>query len=134
MSARILGGDKESIWNVKIFWAVFSIRKGIMQKQNACTEKCSRQNRIADAKKFFAGDTLQYLAESLLLQGKNSEACDYAEQSVRSCYENWGEGHPRTKESVGVLAKVFAAADRTDEAVSILNSMGLTAEGNALLQ
>ena len=79
----------------------------------------------------FAGDTMQYLAESLYLQGKNTEACDLIEQSVRSCYENWGGDHPRTKEAVGLLVKVFAASNKTDEAVSILNSMGLTAEGIA---
>jgi hypothetical protein len=78
------------------------------------------------------GNTLQYLAESLSLQGKNAEACDCAEQSVRSCYENWGGDHPRTKESVDLLVKVFAESDRSGEAVSILKSMGLTAEGNPL--
>jgi len=85
----------------------------------------------SDKNDLFAGDTLQYLAESLFLQGKNAEACQYAEQSVKSCYENWGGDHPRTKEAVVFLVKVFAESDKTDEAISILESMGLTAEGTA---
>jgi hypothetical protein len=89
---------------------------------------------LSDEKNLFTGDTLQYLAESLLSQGKNTEACQYIEQSVRSCYENWGGDHPRTKKSVGLLVKVFTASNKTDEAVSILKSMGLTAEGTALIQ
>jgi serine/threonine protein kinase/tetratricopeptide (TPR) repeat protein len=134
-SASTLGDDKEMTLECKDFLGRILNRKGDHgQAERMHREVLEAKTRIADAKKFFAGDTLQYLAESLLLQGKNSEACDYAEQSVRSCYKNWGGGHPRTKESVGMLAKAFAAADRTAEAVSILKSMGLTAEGNALLQ
>lgn len=99
-----------------------------------CTSVTMRSFNVKWPWNPFAGDTLQYLAESLFLQGKKTEACDCVEWSVRSCYENWGWFHPRTKESVALLLQIFAASDRTDEAESILKSMGLTAEGNALIQ
>jgi serine/threonine protein kinase len=134
MSARILGGDKEFTLGCKDFLGRILNKKGDhAEAERLHREVFEAKTGPAGEKKFFAGDTLQYLAESLLLQGKNKDACDYAEQSVRSCYENWGGGHPRTKESVGVLVSIFGAADRTDEAVSFLKSMGLTAEGDALI-
>jgi serine/threonine protein kinase/tetratricopeptide (TPR) repeat protein len=134
-SARILGDDKEITLDCKDFLGRILNKKG----DHAQAERIHREvleTKISSPgeKNPFAGDTLQYLAESLFLQGKNTEACHYVEQSVRSCFENWGGDHPRTKESVGFLVKVFAASNRTDEAVSILKSMGLTAEGNALIQ
>lgn len=134
-SARILGDDKDITLECKdLLGRILNKTGDHDQAERIHREVLETKTSSPDEKNPFAGDTLQYLAESLFLQGKNTEACQYAEQSVRSCYENWGGDHPRTKESVGVLVKVFAAADEDDEAVSILKSMRLTTDGNALIQ
>jgi tetratricopeptide (TPR) repeat protein len=134
-SAGVLGTDKELTLECKDLLGRILNKKGDhLQAERIHREVLETKTGSADKKNQFAGDTLQYLAESLFLQGKNPEACDYAEQSVRSCYENWGRDHPRTKEAVGLLVKVFAASNRADEAASILKSMGLTVEGNAPIQ
>ncbi len=134
-SARILGEDKDITLECKDFLGRILNKMGDhAQAERIHREVLETKTSSSGIKNLFAGDTLQYLAESLFLQGKNTEACHYIEQSVRSCYENWGRDHPRTKESAGLLVKVFVASNKTDEAVSILKSMGLTAEGNALIQ
>ena len=134
-SARILGEDKEVTLECKDLLGRILNKKGDhVQAERVHREVLETKTGSRGEKNRFAGDTQQYLAESLFLQGKNSEACEYAEQSIRSCYENWGGDHPRTKEAVDLLVKVFAASDKTDEAVSILKSMGLTAESNAPTQ
>jgi tetratricopeptide (TPR) repeat protein len=132
-STRILGGDKEFTLECKDLLGRILNKKGdYAQAERMHREVLEIKTGSPSEKNPFVGNTLQYLAESLSLQGKNAEACDCAEQSVRSCYENWGGDHPRTKESVDLLVKVFAESDRSGEAVSILKSMGLTAEGNPL--
>jgi serine/threonine protein kinase len=133
-STRVLGGDKETTLECKDFLGRILNKKGDhAQAERMHREVLETKTGSSGGKKTFAGDTLKYLAESLYLQGKNTEACDFIEQSVRSCYENWGGDHPRTKESVDLLVRVFAASDRTEEAAAILESMGLTAEGNAII-
>ena len=133
-SARIMGGEKEFTLECQDFLGRILNKKGDhVQAERMHREVLKVKTSSAGKNNPFAGDTLQFLAESLFLQGKKGEACQYAEQSVRSCYENWGGGHPRTKESVGLMVSVFTASNREDEAVSILKSMGLTAEGNALI-
>jgi serine/threonine protein kinase/tetratricopeptide (TPR) repeat protein len=135
MSERILGGDKEFTLECKDFLGRILNKKGDhAEAERIHREVLETKAGLSGEKNLFAGDTLQYLAESLLSQGKNTDARHYIEQSVRSCYENWGGDHPRTKKSVGLLVKVFTASNKTDEAVSILKSMGLTAEGTALIQ
>jgi tetratricopeptide (TPR) repeat protein/tRNA A-37 threonylcarbamoyl transferase component Bud32 len=135
MSERILGGDKEFTLECKDFLGRILNKKGNhAEAERIHREVLETKAGLSGEKNLFTGDTLQYLAESLFLQGRNTEACDYVEQSVRSCYENWGGDHPRTKESVGLLVKIFVASNKTDEADFILKSMGLTAEGNALIQ
>jgi serine/threonine protein kinase len=134
-SAKILGEDIEITLECKDFLGRILNKKGDhAQAERMHREVLETKTSSADGKNPFDGDTLQYLAESLFLQGKNTEACRFAEQSVRSYHENWGGDHPGTKEAVGLLVKVFAASNRTDEAVSILKSMGLTSEGNPLIQ
>ena len=134
-SARILGEDKEFTLECKDYLGRILNKKGDHeQAERLHREVLETKTSSPGEKKPFAGDTLQYLAESLFLQGKNTEACQFAEQSVRSCYENWGGDHPRTMESVGLLVKIFAASDKSDEAVSILKSMGLKEVKNAFIQ
>jgi serine/threonine protein kinase/tetratricopeptide (TPR) repeat protein len=134
-SARILGGDKALTLECKDFLGRILNKKGDhVQAELVHREVLETKTNSSGENKLFAGDTLQYLAESLYLQGKNTKASDFIEQSVRSCYENWGRDHPRTKEAVGLLIKVFTASNKTDEAISILKSMGLTAEGNTFIQ
>jgi serine/threonine protein kinase len=134
-STRILGGDKDLTLECKdLLGRILNKNGDHLQAERLHREVLETKTGSPGEKNPFAGDTLQYLAESLFLQGKNSEACEYAEQSVRSCYENWGGDHPRTKEAVGFLVKVFTASGKTDKAVSILKSIGLDAKGNALIQ
>jgi len=108
-SARVLGEDKDITLECRDLLGRVLNRKG----EHAQAERIHRD--VLEAKTAspetqpFAGDTLQYLAESLHMQGRNSEACDVIEQSVRSCHQNWGADHPRTKEAAGWLVKVFAA-------------------------
>lgn len=130
-SVRILGDEREFILECKdILGRILNKKGDHVQAERMHREVLETKTSSTEGKNPFAGDTLQYLAESLFLQGKNQEACDFIEQSVRSFYENWGGDHPHTKESVGLLVKIFAAADRSDDAVAILESMGLNAEGD----
>lgn len=127
-SARVLGEDKDITLECKDYLGRILNKKGEHpQAERMHREVLAMKKGSPDEKNPFAGDTLQYLAESLFLQGKNAEACDFIEQSVRSCYENWGEDHPSTREAAGWLVKVFAASDKTDESAAILKSMGLKA-------
>ncbi|MGD9347714.1 MAG: tetratricopeptide repeat protein, partial [Candidatus Aminicenantes bacterium] len=135
MSVKILGGDKEFTLECKDLLGRILNKKGDhAQAERIHRDVLETKTGSPGEKNPFVGDTLRHLAESLFLQGKNSEACLYIEQSVRSSYENWGGDHPSTKESVGLLVKIFAASDKTGEVDSILESMGLTAEGNAHIQ
>lgn len=128
-STRVLGGDKELTLECKDHLGRILNKK----KEHAQAERIHRE--VLEAKTgspggtdHFAGDTLQYLAESLFRQGKNTEACRYVEQAVRSCHENWGGDHPCTRDAADLLVQIFTAADRADEAASILESMGLAAD------
>jgi serine/threonine protein kinase len=128
-SARILGGDKEITLECKDFLGRILNKKGdYTQAERMHREVLETKTGSTGEKNPFVGETLQYLAESLYQQGKNTEACDFIEQSVRSFYENWGGDHPGTKEAVGLLVKVFTASNKSEEAVSILKSMGFTKE------
>jgi tetratricopeptide (TPR) repeat protein/tRNA A-37 threonylcarbamoyl transferase component Bud32 len=134
-SARILGDDKEMTLECKdMLGRILNKRGDHVQAEQLHREVLETKTGSAGGEKLFAGDTLMYLAESLFPQGKNAEACRYAEQAVRSCYENWGGDHPRTDESVGLLVKVFAGAERAEEGEAILKSLGLTAEGSAIVR
>ncbi|MGD8538898.1 MAG: serine/threonine-protein kinase [Candidatus Aminicenantes bacterium] len=134
-SARILGEDKEFTLECKDLLGRILNKKGDhVQAERIHREVLERKTSLFGEKSPFVGDTQQYLAQSLFLQGNNAEACRYIEQAVRSCYENWGADHPKTKESIGLLVEIFTASDKTDEAVSILESMGLTADENGLIQ
>ena len=128
-SARILGGDKEITLECKDFLGRILNKKGdYTQAERMHREVLETKTGSTGKKNPFVGETLQYLAESLYQQGKNTEACDFIEQSFRSFYENWGGDHPGTKEAVGLLVKVFTASNKSEEAVSILKSMGFTKE------
>jgi len=130
-SERILGRDKEITLECKDLLGRILAKNGdCVQAERIHREVLDIKTSVPDEINPFSGDTLQYLAESLFKQGKNSEACDYAERSVRSWHENWGVDHPGTKEAVGLLIEVFIASDRAADADSILESMGLKAEGN----
>lgn len=132
-STKVLGGDKEFTLGCKDLLGRILNKKGDHeQAESIHREVLELKTGSPGEINPFVGDTLQYLAESQFSRGKYTEACEFIEKSVRSCYENWGGDHPRTKESVGLLVKIFAAADKSDEAASILESLGLTAESNAL--
>jgi tetratricopeptide (TPR) repeat protein len=131
-SARVLGGDKEFTLDCKDLLGRILNKKGDpAQAERLHREVLETKTASPGDSKHFMGDTLLYLAESLFFQGKNPEACDYAERSVRSFYENWGREHPHTKESVVLLFEVFTASERTDDALSILESMGLKSDKSA---
>jgi len=133
-SARVIGEDKDITLECKDYLGRILNKKGEhSQAERLHREVLAIKTGSPGEKNPFAGDTLQYLAESLFSQRKNSEARDIIEQSVRASYENWGGDHPSTKESVGMLVKIFDALNKTDEASSILKSMGLTAEGDTVI-
>jgi serine/threonine protein kinase/tetratricopeptide (TPR) repeat protein len=134
-SERILGGDKEITLDSKdLLGRILNKQGDHTRAERVHREVLEIKTSSPGEKDPFAGDTLKYLAESLYLQGKYAEACDFVERSVKSYYENWGGNHPGTKEAAGFLLKVFTASNKSGEATSILKSMGLTAEGNAVIQ
>ena len=131
---RILGGDKAFTLECKDFLGrILNKKRDYTQAERLHREVLDTKTSSPGGKIPFVGDTLQYLAECLLTQGKNTAACDFMEQSVRSSYENLGGDHPRTKEAVDLLVEIFSSSNKADEAVYILKSMGLTAEGNAVI-
>ena len=126
-SQDTLGEDKELTLEGKDLLGRILKQKGKpAQAERIHREVLGSKLAAVDDKDVFAGDTLQYLSESLLLQEKKAEACRYIEQSVRSWHENWGGDHPRTKEAAGLLVEIFRASNRAQEADSILESIGLT--------
>ena len=126
-STRVLGEDKQLTLDCRDLLGRILNKKGDhAQAERIHREVLTIKTSSPAEEGPFAGDTLQYLAESLFLQGKNEDACDYIEQSVRSCNENLGREHPHTKEAVDWLVKIFTASNKTAEAASLLKSLGLT--------
>ncbi|MFH2053271.1 MAG: serine/threonine-protein kinase [bacterium] len=70
-------------------------------------------------------NTMFNLAENLYQQGKYTESGQWAERALRSRFEVYGGDHPITRESVDLLMEVYAASGQSDQAVSLLESLGI---------
>ncbi|MFC2156270.1 tetratricopeptide repeat protein [Acidobacteriota bacterium] len=132
-STRVLGEENQITLESKdLLGRVLNKRGDHTQAERIHREVIERKTNTPEEQNRFVGDTLQYLAECLFQQGNIEESHQRAEQAVRSCYENWGEDHPVTKDAIALLVKVFAASGKTEQAVSILKTMGLTTDGDTL--
>jgi serine/threonine protein kinase len=125
-SARALGEDKDITLECKdLLGRILSTAGYGEQSERIHREVLETRISAQGSSNPSTSNTLLYLAGSLYQTGKYEESCEHIEQALRSHFANYGSDHPSTRESAALLVQAFSASGRSDEAHSLLKSLGL---------